>query len=195
MKKILVFAALLLIASASAMAQDEFPKFELSGMANMTRLDIQELDNETTWGYAVGGQYNANKWFGIVGEWGAAHGSSNFPNGEGGTFALDTRTQTLLLGPRFSYRAKAVTAFGHWLVGAGTNKLEDEQGTFNGTSITKWQFAMAIGGGLDVNLGKKFAIRAAQIDWLPVHSDLTEIGLSKRYLNNVRYMFGAVFKF
>ena len=69
MKKILVFAALLLIASASAMAQDEFPKFELSGMANMTRLDIQELDNETTWGYAVGGQYNANKWFGIVGEW------------------------------------------------------------------------------------------------------------------------------
>ena len=80
-------------------------------------------------------------------------------------------------------------------MGAGTNKLEDEQGTFNGTSITKWQFAMAIGGGLDVNLGKKFAIRAAQIDWLPVHSDLTEIGLSKGYLNNVRYMFGAVFKF
>jgi opacity protein-like surface antigen len=194
MKKIVIFATLLLIASISAFAQDEYPKFELAGLANMTRLDIQSLDNETTWGYAIGAQYNVNKWFGIVGEWAAAHGETEFIV-DGETFPLDTRAQTILFGPRFSYRAKAVTVFGHWLVGAGTNKLDDDTGFFDYDSITKWQVAMAIGGGVDINLGKHFAIRPAQFDWLPVDSDLTEIGLDKGYLNNVRYMFGAVIKF
>jgi opacity protein-like surface antigen len=194
MKKILIVAAVLLVASISAMAQDEFPKFELAGMANMTVIDIQALDNETNWGYAIGAQYNVNKWFGIVGEWGAVHGESDFVY-DGATYPLDTRAQTLLFGPRFSYRAKAVTVFGHWLIGAGTNKLDDDAGNFDYDSITKWQFAMAIGGGLDVNIGKNFAIRAAQFDWIPVDSDLTEVGLSKEFLNNVRYMFGAVVKF
>jgi opacity protein-like surface antigen len=194
MKKIVIFATLLLIASISAFAQDEYPKFELAGLANMTRLDIQSLDNETTWGYAIGMQYNVNKWFGIVGEWGAAHGATDFTFNSV-NYPLDTRTQTLLFGPRFSYRAKAVTVFGHWLVGTGTNKLDDDAGAFDYDSVTKWQIAMAIGGGVDINLGKSFAIRAAQFDWLPVDSDLTEVGLDKGYLNNIRYMFGAVFKF
>lgn len=72
-----------------------------------------------------------------------------------------------MVGPRFSYRPKAVTVFGHWLLGAGTNK--NDWGT---SSYTKWQFAMAIGGGVDVNVSKLFAICAAQIDWLPIHSNL-----------------------
>jgi opacity protein-like surface antigen len=193
-KKLLLIAAILLVVSVSAYAQDEYPKFELSGMVNMTREDIQSLGNETTWGYAIGTQYNVNKWFGIVGEWGAAHGESDFTY-QGENIPLDTRTQTLLFGPRFSYRTKPVTAFGHWLVGAGTNKLDDDSGTFNFQSKTKWQVGMAIGGGMDVNLGKNFAIRAIQLDWLPVDSDLTEVGLDKGFLNNVRFMFGAVIKF
>jgi opacity protein-like surface antigen len=194
MRKILIVVTVLLVVAVSAMAQDEFPKFELAGMANVTRVDIQSLDNETNWGYAVGAQYNVSKWFGLVGEWGAAHGKSDFVY-NGATVPLDTRAQTLLFGPRFSYRAKAVTVFGHWLIGAGTNKLEDETGNFNYQSTTKWQFAMGIGGGLDVNIGKHFAIRPVQFDWLPVDSDLTDAGYDKSFLNNTRYMFGAVFKF
>jgi hypothetical protein len=93
-----------------------------------------------------------------------------------------------MAGPRFSYRPKAVTVFGHWLLGAGTNKID-----WGASSYTKWQFAMAIGGGVDANVSKHFAIRAVQIDWMPIHSNL-ELQGANNYFNNIRYQFGGVIK-
>ena len=200
MKKILLIITMLLVASMSAYAQDEYPKFELAGTYTMMRHDIQILGNETIHGYGIGMQYNFARYFGLAGEWTATHGSSG-PE----TFTqagriyvipkVDTRVQTLMFGPRFSYRARAVTVFGHWLVGAGTNKFDDDIGTFNYDSYTKWQVAMAIGGGLDINLGKNFAIRAAQLDWVAIDSDFSELGYDKGFYNNWRYQGGIVFKF
>ena len=170
MRKAVFVVAMLLVAAAFASAQDqEYPKFELSGMANMLVFDADILQDETMWGYAIGAQYNATKYFGIVGEWSAAHGESGPVSiQQPGTIIvipkLDTRNRTLLFGPRFSYRTKPVTLFAHVLMGAGTNKLDDDIGTFNYESYTKWQFSAAFGGGLDINLGKKFAIRPVQID-------------------------------
>ena len=200
MKKIFLVAAMLLAASMSAYAQDEYPKFELSGTYTLLRADIQILGNETMHGYGIGMQYNVNRYFGLAGEWTATHGSSG---PESFTQAgriyvipkLDTRVQTLLFGPRFSSRSRYVTVFGHWLVGAATNKFDDDIGTFNYDSYTKWQIAMAIGAGLDINLGKNVAIRAAQFDWVPIDSDFTELGYDKGFYNNVRYQAGIVFKF
>ena len=54
---------------------------------------------------------------------------------------------------------------------------------------------MAIGAGLDINLGNNVAIRAAQFDWVPIDSDFTELGYEKGFYNNVRYQAGIVFKF
>jgi opacity protein-like surface antigen len=194
MKKTIIVAVLLLITSVSAFAQDEFPKFELMGAVNLFKADIDVLSDETMWGYAIAGQYNVNRWFGIVGEWAAAHGESDFTF-DGDIYPLDTRVQTLLFGPRFSYRASAVTLFGHWLLGAGTNKIDDDTGNFGFNSVTEWSFAMAIGGGLDINLGKNIAIRAAQFDWVPIDSESDSLEGTSGYFQNVRYMFGVVFKF
>ena len=200
MKKILLLITMLFVASMSAYAQDEYPKFELAGTYTMMRHDIQILGNETIHGYGIGMQYNFARWFGLAGEWTATHGSSG-PE----TFTqagriyvipkVDTRVQTLMFGPRFSYRARAVTVFGHWLVGAGTNKFDDDIGTFNYDSYTKWQVVTAIGGGLDINLGKSVAIRAAQLDWVALDSDFSELGYDKGFYNNWRYQGGIVFKF
>ena len=204
MKKILVFATLLLLTSLSAYAQDDFPKFELSGMAAMQVFDIDVLDNETMWGYGVGAQYNLNQYFGIVGEWAATHGESGpYSLAQGGQIyyipKLDTRVQTLLFGPRVSYRAKPVTVFGHVLLGAGTTKLDDDIGEFNYNSYTAWQFAMAIGGGVVINLGKNFAIRPAQLDYVVIDSDFQDLesaaGAGPGMFHNLRYQLGAVFKF
>ena len=195
MKKLLLLAAMLFVASMSAYAQDEYPKFELAGTFNFVRADIDVFGNESIYGYGVGAQYNANKYFGVVTEWTAAHGTSGPATivQDGVNYNIPefyTRVQTLLVGPRFSYRPKAVTVFGHWLLGAGTNKVDWGIG-----SATKWQFAMAIGGGVDVNVGRHFAIRAVQIDWLPIHSNLDNLEGASNYLNNVRYQFGGVIKF
>ena len=200
-KMLLVFGAILLFGFTALAQDDEYPKFELSGMGSMMVADIDVLGDETMWGYGIGAQYNVSKVFGIVGEWSATHGESGpvtlYPDGGSAVVIpkLDTRMQTLLFGPRFSYRTKPVTIFGHFLIGAGTTKLDDDIGTFNYESYTSWQVAMAIGGGVDVNAGKRVAFRVAQFDWIPVHSDLDEAGVDKTFWNNVRYQAGIVLKF
>ena len=204
MKRSLVFVALLLAASLPAFAQDvEYPKFELSGMASMLVFDVDILEGETMWGYGIAGQYNVNKYIGIVGEWNATHGESG-PHSfqqDGRVYSiprLDTRIQTILFGPRISYRTKPVTVFGHVLFGAGTNKLDDDIGQFNYNSYTAWQYAMAIGGGVDINLSKNFALRPAQFDYVLMDSDiqdLTSAGGAPGMFHSFRYQLGAVIKF
>jgi opacity protein-like surface antigen len=203
MKKILLLATMLFVASMPAYAQDEYPKFELAGMFNLLRADIDMLGNETMYGYGVGAQFNATKRFGLVAEWSAAHGSSGpteiFQSGTTYEIPLvDTRVQTILLGPRMSFRSQAFktlgadmsfTVFGHCLAGAGTNKID-----YFINSYTRWQFAFAVGGGVDVNVGKRFAIRVAQIDWLPILSKLNLQGADDLF-SNWRYQGGCVFKF
>jgi len=200
-KTLLVFAAILLFGLAGFAQDDEYPKFELTGMASAFMADVDVLGNETLWGWGIAGQGNINKYFGIVAEWNANHGESIIPDSitEQGDVALDLRVQTMLFGPRFSYRAKAVTVFGHFLMGAGTLKVDDEQNTIpDFEDRTSWQFAYAIGGGLDINLGKHFAIRPIQLDYVFMDSDWiqnTDDPSGPGAFNNVRYNFGATFKF
>jgi len=202
MKKILLLAMILFFTPLFTHAQDEYSKIEFAGMFNLLRADIDILGNETMYGYGAGAQYNASKHLGMVAEWSAAHGSSGPVTifQEGTTYELplvDTRVQTLLFGPRLSYRpalrlpgrAVSVTLFGHCLMGAGTNKID-----YNVSSYTKWQFAFALGGGMDVNVGGRFAIRVAQFDWLPIRSRL-ELEGAGGFFNNWRYQAGGVIKF
>jgi len=195
-KILLVFGAILLC-GITALAQDEYPKFELAGTASMLVADIDVLGNETMWGYGIAGQANVNKYFGIVGEWNATHGESTFDTGDG-DIKLDTRVQTIMFGPRISYRMKPVTIFGHFLVGAGTLKADDDTGYFDFNSVTKWQVAYAIGGGLDINVSKRFAIRPIQLDYVFMDSDLPQSfdpTITPGAFNNLRYQLGGVVKF
>jgi opacity protein-like surface antigen len=194
MRTFILLAAILLVASAPGYAQDEIPRFEVAGMFNLLRADIDVLGNQTMYGYGAGAQVNANEYFSLVAEWSAAHGSSGpteiFQSGTTYEIPLvDTRVQTILAGPRLYRRKRALNMFAHLLVGAGTNKID-----YNFGSYTKWQFAFALGGGVDVNVGKRFAIRLAQFDWLPVRSDLQLEGAGS-FFNNWRYQAGGVIKF
>jgi len=89
-----------------------------------------------------------------------------------------------------------VTVFGHFMVGGANSQLRDEKGT-SGFDESNTEFAMVIGGGLDVNLGKHYAIRAAQFDYVPIHTDINERvgGGTSSWLHNTRYQVGFVFKF
>jgi len=198
-KTLLVFVAIFLFGLAGFAQDAEYPKFELTGMASAFMADVDVLGNETLWGWGIAGQGNINKYFGIVAEWNANHGESIFNDTEVGDVKLDLRVQTMLFGPRFSYRAKAVTVFGHFLLGAATLKVDDESNTLEGLDEhTNWQFAYAIGGGLDINAGKHFAIRPIQLDYVFTDSDLIQNTGNESgpgAFNNIRYNFGAVFKF
>jgi len=198
MKRCLVLLTFLVLLPAVANAQDH-PKVEFYGTYSLFVADIDALNNESLHGWGVGIQGNLNKWFGLVGEYSAHHGASGpLSIQQPGVIIVipevDLRVRTYLFGPRLSYRSKYVTVFGHFLAGGGHLKVEDETTGFN---VGNQEFAMAVGGGVDVNLGKRFAIRAGQFDYLSIHTDINERigGGGSSWAHNSRFSTGFVFKF
>ena len=198
MKRCFMLLAFLVVVPVAANAQD-YPKAEFYGTYSLFVADIDVLDNESLHGWGVGIQGNLTRWFGLVGEYSAGHGASGPLTIETpGSIILipevDLRVRTYLFGPRLSYRTDPVTVFGHFLVGGGHLKIEDE---VTGLDIGNNEFAMAVGGGVDVNLGKTFAIRAAQFDYLPIHTDIRDRvgGGGSSWAHNTRFQAGVVIKF
>lgn len=199
MRRSLMLLAFFAFGTVAANAQDDYPKAEIYGTYSLFVADIDVLDNESLHGWGVGAQGNLNNWFGVVGEYSASHGESGpvtiSGNGVIVVFPeVDLRVRTFLFGPRLSYRTKPVTVFGHFLLGGANMKIEHEP---TGFSAGNTEFAMAIGGGIDINLGKNFAIRAAQFDYLPIHTDINDRigGGGSSWAHNSRFQVGAVYKF
>jgi tetratricopeptide (TPR) repeat protein/opacity protein-like surface antigen len=65
-----------------------------------------------------------------------------------------------MVGPQLAWRFRRSTPFVHALFGGVT---------FRGADTTNTGFGMGLGGGLDVNVSKRLAIRAAQFDYVPNH--------------------------
>jgi opacity protein-like surface antigen len=93
------------------------------------------------------------------------------------------RQHHFLFGPVISARSEKATIFAHALFGDARATVDT--GTL---STSDNAFAMALGGGLDYNLNKNFAVRVGQFDYLP-----TRFGSDTQ--NNFRYATGIVFKF
>jgi peptidoglycan-associated lipoprotein len=115
-------------------------------------------------GGSVSAAVNMNSWLGFVGE--VAYGSTKNVPPSG--FSLNVTSY--LFGPRVSYRGDdRFTVFAHNLIGVGhAGGTLYTAGFQQGTSPPAAQnaFAMASGAGVDVNLGRRWAIRAVQTDWL-----------------------------
>ena len=98
----------------------------------------------------------------------------------------------IFAGPRFTKRMDGVTVFVHALPGfARQRRTERFTSIFFGvqptTTSTSNGFAVALGGGVDVNLGKHLAIRAVQVDYLPTR-------LKGGWKNSLRFGFGVVWQ-
>jgi opacity protein-like surface antigen len=95
------------------------------------------------------------------------------------------RDYTFLFGPHFAYRRKKATTFAHALFGAAHSGVR--QGNDGGTgSAADTSFAMAIGGGFDVNLTRSFAWR--------VQTDYLQTRFSSEMQNNLRVSTGIVLR-
>lgn len=171
MKKLIMLLAVLFVASLPAQAQTDYPGAEIFGGYSYFNTDFGDRESQHGWGASFTG--NLGPRVGLVAEF-----SGNYKGIDFGPFDISTRTYTYLFGPRFSYRTDAATVFGHVLVGGATLQIEDASDT---------NFALAAGGGVDVNVSNRFAIRAAQIDYIPIFAGDT--------IHNFRYMGGVVIKF
>ena len=152
MKRIYLLAVLILLATSPATAQDT-PKAEVFGGYSYAGQGSNGFDTSV-----VG---NVNSWLGL----GADLSGQSTRLDENGV-RENIKTYSLLFGPRFSVRkSKKITPFVHALF--GVSRIRTETNEFGPpVSFTDTSFGMAVGGGLDVRLNDRFAIRAVQMDYL-----------------------------
>lgn len=198
MRRLLLISGFLLLLPFSAAAQ-EAPRAELLGGYSYFR--AEGGGNLHGWNASVSG--NLNRWFGLVADFGGHYGEAStrividqpgFPTFSAEVEA-DARIHTFLAGPRFSYRqTETLTPFAHVLFGAARAQAEGSVSLSGVDTITvdfdesDTAFALAVGGGLDVKLSRRVALRLVQADYV-----MTRFNSDTQ--NNARLSVGLVFRF
>ncbi len=188
MRKIAWIGTLFLLASLSAVAADEFPKFEVFGGVSWLHIDTMRSPGlkSNYAGWDTEAQFNFRRYLGLTADIGGNYGRI-IPGAD------TSHSYAFVFGPTFSYRGQHGVVFAHVLFGEHTyNIMNNALNTSPATSDSA--FAMAWGGGYDVKVNKTFAIRLGQLDWLYTRHNFVSSG--KRDLqNNLRYAGGVVINF
>jgi opacity protein-like surface antigen len=167
---------LLLCCFAVAQENGEASKVDLFAGYQFTHVAVGHgIDahvNLNGWNAAVTGYFNRH--VGITADFSGVYGNDS---------GINTREHPYLFGPTVRFPVGKITPYGHLLFGATHANFSS-----GGVSQSDNSFAWAMGGGLDVNVNRHFAVRPAQFDWLR-----TQFFNSTQ--SNVRYSAGVVVKF
>ncbi len=162
-----LFTVILLLLSSSALGQD-YPRMEVFGGFSYFSADAGTRESFYGWQASISANFQENIGFTLD-----SGGQYNT------TLGITLQAYEFLLGPRYIMRGERFTGFAHALFG-----LEHARaGGFSDTA-----FAMGFGGGVDVNVSDRIAIRAFQFDYIPVTS-------SGVWTHDARVGAGVVFKF
>ncbi len=153
--------------------------------------------------------------FGLTGDFSYNSRDRDFTPAGGGEGDIDTRVIQFMGGPqvRFPNQTRA-TPFLRALFGAANTRFEASEsrtaaggGTITNTFETNaTDFAMALGGGLDVRLNERVGLRVIQVDYNPVFlrdRSISVLGgagaiqptrLESNRQDNIRLGFGVTFK-
>ena len=179
MRKLLVLAALIVLASGAAMAQDH-PKAELFGGYSYARVNpgqgVKGENFPAGWAASIAG--NLNDWFGVVGDF-----SGHYKTISGVKVNLHTYT----FGPRISYRKnEKITPFAHVTFGGAH--------VGGGGGISENALAITLGGGVDAKINDHFAFRVGQFDYVLTRFDGPVSGKTATQ-HNFRLSAGIVIRF
>lgn len=169
MRNMILSAGLILLMAAASRAQKSTPAAEVSASYSYLRFGVSNGVNQN--GASVSFAGNFNHWLGLAADVGGYHKSQG-----GATF----NTYTYMGGPRFSYRNSGrVTPFAQALFGGARGSLN----AF-GASGSTTGFAYSVGGGVDLGLTRRLALRP-QLDYIGMRFSG----------NTVRGSIGIVFRF
>lgn len=113
-----------------------------------------------------------------------------------GTFNAKGDLFTYLFGPQFNIPSKKTRAFGEALFGgAYTNAYANffRAAGVTGLSATNNGFAMVVGGGLDIPISRRIAIRPLQFDYFLTRYEWKALGINNQ--SNFRYQAGIIYAF
>lgn len=171
MKKIGWLLGLVLCAAGTAQAQStERPTTEIFVGPSLLRNGASAPSFSLYGGWQAQGSYNFNSHFGMTADFGGQYRSIS---------GMRASQYEYLFGPRVKAPIQRVTVFAHGLLGANTFKLSGQ--SFNG-------FAAGVGGGLDYDVSRHFAVRVIQADYLRTR-------LSNTWFHDARLSAGIVLKF
>jgi hypothetical protein len=178
MRKLFSAGILILGLCLAAAAADDWPKAEVFGGVSFLHVDLPTSTGikKNYMGWDTEFQYNVTKLLGVTADVAGNYGRL-VPNNP------TAHAYTFVFGPTFSIRREHATIFAHTLFGENSTNLV----TGGGSSDSA--FAMAWGGGIDVNINHTFAVRLGQLDWLYTRHDLSFLG-AKNFQNNIRYAGG-----
>lgn len=178
MKRWALLCGVLLLAAVAASAQGT-PKVEafagysyfhtsLSGTGVTANLN----------GGSASVSFNPNSWLGLVGDFGGYYGGK-YTSGGG----VNGEVYTYLFGPKARFHAGRFTPFVQTLFGGARASTGSAFGSSNA-------FAMASGGGVDLNATAHLGVRLVEADYLIT---MLNDGANSRQ-NNVRLSAGVVFR-
>jgi hypothetical protein len=171
MRKLILGTIGLLLMSVPGWAQESYPKAEVFGGFSMTSMagGTPSVRNSFYgWQGAINGNFHRN--IGIVGDFGGQYKS---------IAGVGISNYQYLFGPQISVRGEKVTPFVHALFGGyRTSAL----------GVSSTNLGLGMGGGLDLNISDRVALRVPQFDWTPIRAG----GVWST--NVIRVGFGLVFK-
>jgi outer membrane protein with beta-barrel domain len=173
---------LLLMACNLVAAAQEYSKMEVFGGFQYTHADLFNIQGANLLGWNAQGTAYLNKPFGITAEVTGVYGSPTV-----GGVGTSLPTYTYMFGPTMRAPLAKATPFVHALFGAA--HMSNTKGVYSSTG-----FALALGGGIDMNVSKSMALRVVQMDYLTTKlQDPTGTGNGRQ--NNFRLATGIVFRF
>jgi hypothetical protein len=210
--KFMLLGAMALALATTLVAQDA-PKVELTGDYTYMRFNpsLPALQNRNLNGGGLDASFFVRPAIAFKADlqfyggttytttFGAVNTSAGFI--PAGTYSANGTLKTYLFGPLIKARLHKVEAFGEILFGvahvdAYANLSKVIAATPTATLHVQGNqnpFSMAVGGGIDLPVGKAFAIRVAEVDY--VLTRLTNPLTSTNNQNHFRYLAGVQFRF
>jgi opacity protein-like surface antigen len=182
MRKLFLVALISLVLPVLAQAQ-EAPRFEIFGGYSYLRTDADFNTDQDLNGFNAGFTANLASWVGIAFDISSHYGNTNLIGG-----SADFNTFMIASGPRFYLRRfERVTPFAHALIGGNRTAIDVRSIGINAPNIADTSFAFIVGGGVDLNVTDKLAVRLFQTDFvLTRFADINQ--------NNFRTSTGLVLK-
>jgi hypothetical protein len=180
MKRLLSSVGVLVISATFINAQEGTPKGEVGLTYSFFHRNNEQMTNSYSQNGGSGYfELNANKTIGLVADLGGYDGGP------------DRRTFTYLFGPRLNFRTSRITPYVQFLLGGA-----HEWGVINQAGISSAQngFALAAGGGIDINIGHHFAVKPVQLEYVMTQVPQWASNLNS-VQNNLRYSAGIVYRF
>ena len=208
----LCFITLLILCCVplAAAQSDDSPRIEFFAGYSVLRTDYEAEQpdppmpvivafsgKQTLNGFNVSATGYLTKGFGLTGDFSGHFKTNSVPDPLGGNIETKIRVFNILGGPQYEFRNNSrVTPFVRILAGIAHTSARLEVSSLNSRdTASSTDFALALGGGLDIRVNDRIDLRVFQADYNPIFlSARNELGFGNTRADNVRFSFGVVFK-